>query len=222
MKIATRHRAFRKRAFTLVELLVVIAVIAMLVGLLLPAVNSSREAARMTQCKNNLKQLGLAMLNHHTSLNKFPTGSTLIPRNGEAGLSWNVYILPFIEQDNLYEAINPQPNGMPKNPGENRFVSVPSFLCPSSGESGQQPSHYVGVSGAGRNNGFVDLEDQTCGDYFNDGLLYPRSETTSAHVTDGQSNSLMLGERHYLPVACLLYTSPSPRDQRGSRMPSSA
>jgi prepilin-type processing-associated H-X9-DG protein len=77
-------------------------------------------------------------------------------------------------------------------------IEVPVFLCPSNYSSGANqnfPSHYVGVTGAGRDNQFVDLEDEVCGNQYIDGLLYPRSETTPAHVKDGQSTTLMIGER---------------------------
>ena len=187
-----------KRGFTLVELLVVVAVIAMLVGLLLPAVGASREAGRRAQCMNNLRQVGVALLGYHATHSKFPTGSTLVPRRGQAGLSWHVFILPQIEQDSLYEQIDPQPNGMAMSQAA-RKVEIPIFICPSAPSIPDQNkrSHYVGVAGAGRNGALVDLEDNQCGDYYTDGILYPRSQVTAAHLKDGQSTTLMIGERFY-------------------------
>jgi len=198
-----------------VELLVVIAIIAMLVGLLVPAVASGREAARRNLCSNHLRQVGLSLLNHHATQDRFPSGSTLIPRNGVPGLSWHVFVLPYIEQQALYDQINPQPNGMATNSNAG-FLPIATFVCPSAAtDASQNPSHYVGIAGAGRNGAFVDLEDTFCGDYFNDGLLYPASQTTEAHVKDGLSNTMMVGERNYYPEAWMdgAYWQQSPKRQ---------
>ena len=91
-----------KRAFTLIELLVVIAIIAVLIALLLPAVQAAREAARRSQCVNNLKQIGLAMHNYHAQQNKFP-GAAITNKQGKPLLSWRVAILPLLDQQGLYE-----------------------------------------------------------------------------------------------------------------------
>ena len=91
-----------RRAFTLIELLVVIAIIAVLIALLLPAVQQAREAARVTQCRNNLKQLGLALHNYESLHRHFPAGSLRSPQ-GWYGHSWLAAILPFMEQGNLYK-----------------------------------------------------------------------------------------------------------------------
>lgn len=93
----------RKRGFTLIELLVVIAIIAVLIALLLPAVQQAREAARRSQCKNNLKQLGLALHNYHDTYNTFPYAQSDCCDNGH---TWNEFILPYIDQAPLYNKIN--------------------------------------------------------------------------------------------------------------------
>src|SRR5580765_330862 len=104
-----------KKGFTLIELLVVIAIIAVLVSLLLPAVQQAREAARRTQCKNNMKQIGLALMNYESSFNIFPpasnvpwaprgTGDAHMDYTGGFGPNWAVAILPFIELQTLYDA----------------------------------------------------------------------------------------------------------------------
>ena len=98
-----------RRAFTLIELLVVIAIIAVLIALLLPAVQQAREAARRTQCKNNLKQYGLALHNYHDVYGQFaPGGDGLWGNQGDVGknVSWHARVLPFTDQANLYNQID--------------------------------------------------------------------------------------------------------------------
>ena len=111
---AQQTRRHRSRGFTLIELLVVIAIIAVLIALLLPAVQQAREAARRSQCKNNLKQLGLALHNYHDVHNTLPYGYW--SREGTVGVtknrdSWFQRILPFVDQValfNSYEKLNPE------------------------------------------------------------------------------------------------------------------
>ena len=104
----------QRRAFTLIELLVVIAIIAVLISLLLPAVQSAREAARRAQCTNNLKQLGIALHNYHSSLNCFPVGflypkaNQVYPGIPTLHYRWSVLaqLSPYLEQTNVYNALN--------------------------------------------------------------------------------------------------------------------
>src|SRR5450432_3288562 len=103
----------KRRAFTLIELLVVIAIIAVLIALLLPAVQQAREAARRTQCKNNLKQLGLALHNYHdVTVNTFPPGYIGYTTAGDlVGTGWMTMLLPEVDQANIYSALlNGTPN----------------------------------------------------------------------------------------------------------------
>src|SRR6188474_2864139 len=98
---------WRERGFTLIELLVVIAVIGILVALLLPAVQQAREAARRTQCRNNLKQIGIAMSNYHDVHQTFPPGRLRNPVDGQGRcFSAYAYLLPYLEATTLYDQIN--------------------------------------------------------------------------------------------------------------------
>ena len=117
-----------RRAFTLIELLVVIAIIAILIALLLPAVQQAREAARRTQCRNNLKQIGLALHNYHDRHAIFPTGVT--EYNGQ--VSWHPYILPDLDMAPLYQRFQFVPSlyAMPPN-GQFCIMKIQAFLCPS-------------------------------------------------------------------------------------------
>lgn len=133
----------RKRAFTLVELLVVITIIGVLVGLLLPAVQAARESARRMQCSNNLKQIGLALHSYNTALESFPPGyisaypdsgyiaSGIYPGETGPGWGWGAMLLPYLELDNLYAKINFGANITDPTNSVVRMTSLPVFLCPS-------------------------------------------------------------------------------------------
>ena len=145
-------RALRTRGFTLIELLVVIAIIAILIALLLPAVQQAREAARRSQCKNNLKQLGLALANYSDSNKMYPiggwgNGSVAEPRR----FSQLLRLLPFVEQDSLYKQINFSTGALPASTTTSGPM-IGAFNCPSSTTS----STWANMNYAG-NGGF-----QTC------------------------------------------------------------
>ncbi len=123
----------QNRGFTLIELLVVIAIIAILIALLLPAVQQAREAARRTQCKNNIKQFGLAMHNYHEAHSMFPLGASVkISTSGGGDFMANgiVMMLPYFDQgnlSNLYDTTEPWED---QSPTVARTV-IPTFVCPS-------------------------------------------------------------------------------------------
>ena len=98
-----------RRGFTLVELLVVIAIIGTLVGLLLPAVQAARESARATQCRNNMKQIGLALQNFHDARQSFPYGAKIPINMGQGNWNWRVDVLPFMEETALYRSLSLTP-----------------------------------------------------------------------------------------------------------------
>lgn len=138
----------RPKAFTLIELLVVIAIIAVLIALLLPAVQQAREAARRTQCKNNLKNIGVAFHNYHDSYNMFPPAYVGEPGNtgpnppGTPSGSANVhgfteYILPYIDQANVYNQINFTVPLLDVAPTNTAFQTIiPIYICPSTARGG--------------------------------------------------------------------------------------
>jgi prepilin-type N-terminal cleavage/methylation domain-containing protein/prepilin-type processing-associated H-X9-DG protein len=138
--------ANRRRGFTLIELLVVIAIIAVLIALLLPAVQAAREAARRAQCINNLKQIGLGVMNYESSNGSFPAGE-----KGCCWGTWGVFILPFIEQSALYNSWNSYGSNVPSGgPADGylryagaanttvTFSQVKAYICPSDPSGGRQ------------------------------------------------------------------------------------
>jgi prepilin-type N-terminal cleavage/methylation domain-containing protein len=125
--------------FTLIELLVVIAIIAVLIALLLPAVQQAREAARRSSCKNNLKQIGVAMHNHHDTYSALPQGQT-------ANASWAAYILAHLDQAPLYKKQKPR-SGSPSN--QQTTGPIATYLCPSNtSPNNQDRISYKGCEGA--------------------------------------------------------------------------
>ena len=148
----------RSRGFTLIELLVVIAIIAILIALLLPAVQQAREAARRTQCKNNLKQLGLGFHNYHDTFRTFPKPA-ILGLNVAAGLeivqgvSWGTLLLPFLDQAPLYN--NYDTNLSPFDPANVAATEtiLNGFLCPSTPRS-ENVTEYTIPAGVALGGGF--------------------------------------------------------------------
>lgn len=130
----------QRRGFTLIELLVVIAIIAILVAILLPAVQQAREAARRSQCKNNLKQIGLAMANYHDNYEQFPPGyidlrgSNTGPSDNDGHWAWSVFITPYMDLTNVWETLDPSNKRASQSMRDDRqtFQSpYAAFRCPS-------------------------------------------------------------------------------------------
>jgi prepilin-type N-terminal cleavage/methylation domain-containing protein/prepilin-type processing-associated H-X9-DG protein len=124
----------RRRGFTLIELLVVIAIIAVLIALLLPAVQQAREAARRTQCKNNLKQMGLALHNYHDTYNAVPPQATVAAGSTFSGYSIHARLLPYVEQGSLYQKVNFNV-GYSAQPDICK-LPIPLYRCPSDAKDG--------------------------------------------------------------------------------------
>jgi len=210
------------RAFTLVELLVVIAIIGVLVALLLPAVQAAREAARRTQCQNNVKQLGLALQTYHDTHNKFPNGAEVdesqksIPERATVhGANWVISILPNMEQQNLYAQFDlTVPISGPDVPANQNYqargTDLPAMRCPSDtfsdqskfkGRSSQEGDNWArGNYGANASLGFMILGEAGGPNerYWLDervrGVMGLGDAVSKRKITDGTSNTLMIAE----------------------------
>ena len=200
MVVGYPARKFRKgrNGFTLVELLVVIAIIGILIGMLLPAVQSVREAARRVKCANNLRQFGLALHSFESSNEKFPPayeGDGILP-----GWSWGSFILPFAEQGNLFDfgGVTEMPYGGGANPAlptEYSQTPLELFRCPSDLGPALNPirlnhamANYRAVTGpVTTGGGFV-------ADHDYGGILFQNSEIRFRDVRDGTSQTVVIGE----------------------------
>ncbi len=193
------------KGFTLIELLVVIAIIAVLIALLLPAVQQAREAARRSQCKNNLKQLGLALHNYHDTFTVMPPGQfQLIAQDisgkGTNRSSWMQRILPYIDQAPLYNLLTPGMAGSSDCTTWGPAIStvVPNLVCPSD-PSGPKNATYTSLPQQGFSGNYALCSGSTIfgttgGGGASNGMFYGLSSTRIRDVTDGTSNTVMAGE----------------------------
>jgi prepilin-type N-terminal cleavage/methylation domain-containing protein/prepilin-type processing-associated H-X9-DG protein len=187
-----------RQGFTLVELLVVVAIVGVLVALLLPAVQAAREAARQASCRNNLKQIGLALQAYHAQSRTFPEGARMHTRSGQKSIGWHVLVLPHMDQRPLYDEMAPDADGGARSHAEN--VVVTNYICPtaeppSDSTTDLESSNYVGVAGAGTTREDWPLEEVACGIAATDGVLHMQSTVSVADIGDGTSNTLAVGER---------------------------
>ncbi|MCI0681638.1 MAG: DUF1559 domain-containing protein [Gemmataceae bacterium] len=200
-------RVARRAGFTLIELLVVIAIIAILIALLVPAVQKVREAAARTHCTNNLKQIALALQNHHDTHKKFPPAATPLPgvntnnvRDARWGATWVVHILPYIEQTSIHRVYNLTAGQFNNAAATSQPLNV--FICPSdtrrpnlAGANGiafnMARGNYGinGGTGRARNNNVFNNRHRL-------GLVHLRQafQATMADVRDGTSNTVAVTE----------------------------
>ena len=190
----TVQRESRSYGFTLIELLVVIAIIAVLIALLLPAVQQVREAARRTQCRNNLRQVGLALQNYHSALRSFPPGglewrAPWPPGLPQKNIAWSALILPWLEQSNLYRSLdfNTGYDSIANAPFA--AVRLPVYLCPSTPNGDRQfnsrgPIAYGGIFGER----IMSPNNPPKGVMVYDRVFRFRD------ITDGSSNTLIVAE----------------------------
>ncbi len=220
--LARRTARSRNRGFTLVELLVVIAIIGILVALLLPAIQAAREAARRTQCLNNVKQMAIATHNYVATHKVFPYGSI----RDAARLSVHARLLPYLEQQTVYDQIDwSVPYEDEYHQRVNRTL-IREFICPSKEATTlfyyaggtfvrgkntiDKPQHYVGVMGAkfGNAYGVNDYPDPTYphlgagatdeyGGYAQNGILLRNSQIELRRISDGTSNTFLFGEQSW-------------------------
>jgi prepilin-type N-terminal cleavage/methylation domain-containing protein len=186
---ATINHPSRRVGFTLIELLVVIAIIGVLVALLLPAVQSAREAARRTQCLNNLKQIGLAINLYHDSNNRYAPGGWIAGAKGQRWIAWSALLLPYMEQKPLYDALNLNLGyDAPANStGAATVLSV--YLCPTSRRldavvSGRGGCDYGGLYG----------ERITSPNNPPKGAMLYDTTFSQAQIRDGTSQTVFVGE----------------------------
>ncbi|WP_425615646.1 DUF1559 domain-containing protein [Anatilimnocola sp. NA78] len=202
----TYRKVSQQRAFTLVELLVVIAIIGVLVALLLPAVQAAREAARRTQCSNNLRQIGIGMHNYHDTNGSFPFGWS------NRGQGWSACVLPFVEQAPLWNTLQwAEGNNWDTDNTPNERAAgtlIKTYRCPSAaipehvnnqGIPLRVPACYRGVASSTADSD--DPSTSAVGRYLEqtdlEGIFFGDSKIGFKNITDGTSNTVMVGECYW-------------------------
>jgi prepilin-type N-terminal cleavage/methylation domain-containing protein len=201
----------RLRAFTLIELLIVVVILGMLMALMLPSVQGSREATRRSSCQNNLRQVGIALMGYNDSMKSFPHGAK---HTAVFGVSWVVRVYPFLEGTRSLSDLNTEgayAGYVLKNPSNGKLIDnlrIPTLYCTSSPLEPLLPvgafqvfmPSYVGVSGASSHDGFNEDRVSACCDPRNNGeisgggILIPNQKIFLRQVVDGVSNVLAVGE----------------------------
>jgi prepilin-type N-terminal cleavage/methylation domain-containing protein len=203
MKSSRTLARVRKTAFTLVELLVVMAIIGLLVALLLPAVQNSREAARRTSCANNTKQIGLAIANFQSAKTVFPASNTDDLFTWDAGgavrnHSWASVIMPYAEMTSLYKAIDYSVSSMHPNNQTIAGTVISMYRCPDyTGPDRTDDSHYPpGVYAIGNYASLPasDVDHIYAIELKPEGVIYPVSRIKPRDVTDGLSKTILITE----------------------------
>jgi prepilin-type N-terminal cleavage/methylation domain-containing protein len=199
-----------QRAFTLVELLVVVAIIGILIALLLPAIQAAREAARRNQCQNNLKQIGIAIHMHHDTKKAFPMG-----RNGtkQTHVSWAYFILPYLEERTVYDAFDKTKDVYHDNNKRAMRTPIEVYACPSrrraaadrNFDNDDQPPTVLGAAtlgdyaGNAGHDADTDLDDGRI-DLTEAGPLITEAQLGERRIIDGLSKTFAVGERHIPPI----------------------
>jgi prepilin-type N-terminal cleavage/methylation domain-containing protein/prepilin-type processing-associated H-X9-DG protein len=198
-----------RRGLSLIELLIVLAILSILTGLTLTAVQRARVAAARAACGNNLHQIGLALQMYHDRQHSFPPGMEWSGKNSDAsdvfyGRSWHVYLLPNIEQAPLAAELD-QPKYLPPNnfwnipnhPGLTTVLSV--YCCPADPSSGQTTRAFNPLSGypVSATTSYLGVEGTNL--YRKDGVLFCRSRVRLGEISDGASLTLLVGERPAYP-----------------------
>lgn len=188
-------RRQRQTGFTLIELLVVIAIIAVLIALLLPAVQQAREAARRTQCKNNIMQISLALQNYMMGHEVLPPGSqnptgpiVSDEKSGQYQMGWMVQILPYLEQGNVFNHVDFTKSVFAPENSAVRAQHLHVAICPS------DPGTRVGATAALSNYNGIHNDFETPIDVNQNGVLFLNSSVNYEQITDGSSNTIFVVE----------------------------